>query len=129
MVLLRMIILLLISGLFTGNSVFGETLSITSPNQILKVNFHLQGGSPGYSIERLQRPLIEPSRLGFILQEGGPLDRDMKIVESKQSTFDETWTQIWGEKKDIRNHYNELRVTLAEKCRLPADPDGGIQSL
>lgn len=36
----------------------------------------------------------------------------VSIEDTKQATFDETWQPVWGEEKEIRNHYNELTVTL-----------------
>ena len=35
-----------------------------------------------------------------------------ELVDSTISSFDETWQPVWGEEKNIRNHYNELAVTL-----------------
>ena len=34
------------------------------------------------------------------------------VANTQTATFDETWTPVWGEEKEIRNHYNELTVTL-----------------
>ena len=34
------------------------------------------------------------------------------IAKEETSEFDETWQPVWGETKNIRNHYNELAVTL-----------------
>ena len=39
------------------------------------------------------------------------------IEKSETSTFDETWQPVWGEEKEIRNHYNELAVTLDQKAQ------------
>ena len=35
-----------------------------------------------------------------------------ELKDAQTSTFDETWQPVWGEEKEIRNHYNELAVTL-----------------
>lgn len=35
-----------------------------------------------------------------------------KIKDTRTSTFDEVWHPVWGEESEIRNHYNELEVTL-----------------
>ena len=35
-----------------------------------------------------------------------------KIKDTRTSTFDEVWRPVWGEESEIRNHYNELEVTL-----------------
>jgi hypothetical protein len=37
------------------------------------------------------------------------------ITKVDSSTKDETWKPVWGEVSQIRNHYNELVVTLADK--------------
>lgn len=34
------------------------------------------------------------------------------IAKTDTSSFDETWKPVWGETATIRNHYNELAVTL-----------------
>lgn len=35
-----------------------------------------------------------------------------KIRNTRISSTDETWRPVWGEESVIRNHYNELEVTL-----------------
>ena len=35
-------------------------------------------------------------------------------IRAVASTFDETWNPVWGETKEIRNHYNELAVELKQ---------------
>ena len=35
-----------------------------------------------------------------------------EIKDTKTSTFDETWKPVWGEVAKVRDHYNELAVTL-----------------
>src|SRR4029078_2789574 len=37
------------------------------------------------------------------------------IADTKTSSFDESWNPVWGEVKTIRNHYNEMAVTLDQK--------------
>ena len=39
---------------------------------------------------------------------------DFSLMDTKRTTFDETWTPVWGEENQIRNHYNELAVTLEQ---------------
>ena len=39
---------------------------------------------------------------------------DFAILKTENSTFDDTWTPVWGEEKEIRNHYNELAVSLKQ---------------
>ncbi|MDB5680715.1 MAG: glycoside hydrolase family 97 protein, partial [Sphingomonas bacterium] len=44
--------------------------------------------------------------------------RDLEIVTVTRSSFDDSWTQPWGEWRTIRNHYNEMRVRLREVNKL-----------
>ena len=45
-------------------------------------------------------------------------DKDLmsgfSVAGEQISTFDETWQPVWGEVKNIRNHYNELELTLKQ---------------
>lgn len=92
----------------------GQTLEVSSPNDVVGVSFFLENGAPHYRVTRFGNDVIGPSRLGFILKNEPPLSWDFRVESSATTTVDETWTQPWGEKKDIRNHYNELRLDLKE---------------
>jgi alpha-glucosidase len=88
----------------------------TSPGNVLSVTVEITGeGRPGYKILRNGKELIGESRIGFILTDAPKLDRNMAFVSKETAAFDQTWEQPWGEWKSIRNHYNELLVTLQEK--------------
>ena len=92
-----------------------ESHSVSSPNGVLKISFMLEEGMPFYTVERFGETLIAKSRLGLVLREGTSFDKDLQVAESRQSDFDETWTQPWGEEKNIRNHYREMQVDLRQK--------------
>src|SRR5688572_26957251 len=91
---------------------------VTSPDKKLKVTLVVKDGVPFYRLSRNNKPLLSDSRLGFVLKGQPALDKDFKIISLTPSTFDETWTQPWGEAKDIRNHYNSLVVVLEERSEL-----------
>ena len=67
------------------------------------------------------RPIVDWSRLGFILADAPKLERNFAIGDVQQRSFDDTWEQPWGERRYVRNHGNEMRVTLREKVRPRAD--------
>lgn len=90
-----------------------NVLNVESPDGTLALTFRITKGVPTYEVTRFNRPIVQPSQLGFILKEADSLTF-FKVMGYQSSTFDETWTPVWGEKKDIRNHYNELRVELQE---------------
>lgn len=100
------------------NNIFETMLDknfyISSPDGRILVNFMLKKGVPYYSVRYCDKDILVPSKLGFIFKERKPLNQNFYIVSSKYKSFDQTWTQPWGEVKQIRNHYNELRVDLQE---------------
>lgn len=73
-------------------------------------------GRPSYAVSRKGQPVLSPSRLGFLLLDAPKFERNIEIVQPRTRAFDETWEQPWGERRFIRNHYNELTVTLKEKA-------------
>ncbi len=94
-------------------------VEVQSPGNVLKVTFELREGVPTYRVSRLGRPVIETSRLGLALREGPALDRGFKIASTRTSSVDETWTQVWGEEKRIRDRHNELFIELVESSGDP----------
>ena len=88
---------------------------IKSPDRKLTLSFSLQAdGAPTYSLTYKGRPVIKPSRLGLDLKEGPGLTSGFAVTASETTTFDQSWQPVWGEVKTIRNHYNELTVTLTQ---------------
>ncbi len=92
--------------------VHAEPIEIASPGNVLKVTFELKHGAPTYSVTRKGVAVINSSKLGFKLKSGESLDGGFQVASSKTQKVDTTWTQPWGEQKDIRDHHNQLRVVL-----------------
>lgn len=124
--LLTLVCLCLLSGLVAAQE-------LKSPNGNLTMNFYLRdGGIPTYTLTYKGKDVIKPSKLGLELlgngekiEFGSEIDikkenKDPKtslydnftVTNTQTAAFDETWQPVWGETKDIRNHYNELAVTL-----------------
>lgn len=89
--------------------------AVESPDGSVRVTFDLDEGRPKYRVERFGRELVRPSAMGFVLKGAAPLAGPFEIGSVRTRAFDETWVQPWGEKREIRNRYNELAVSLAEK--------------
>ncbi|TQU82545.1 hypothetical protein DB812_14120, partial [Xanthomonas perforans] len=90
------------------------TVSVESPNKVLQVSLEVDGGTPYYRVQRLGEAVVQRSRLGFELRDGR-LDRGMAVLAQARQSHDDTWEQPWGETRLVRNHYNELRVSLGER--------------
>ena len=82
---------------------------------MVKLDFELtKDGRLAYQVDYKGTPVINPSTLGLELKGATSLMDGFKVVKTSTSTFDETWQPVWGETKDIRNHYNELLVELEQ---------------
>jgi glucan 1,4-alpha-glucosidase len=90
---------------------------LKSPNEKFVLEFSLQNdGTPSYSLNYKGKAVVKPSKLGLELKnDKKSLLNDFTVIDAKTSTFDETWKPVWGEVASIRNHYNELAVTLNQK--------------
>ncbi|HMJ19709.1 MAG TPA: glycoside hydrolase family 97 catalytic domain-containing protein, partial [Gemmatimonadaceae bacterium] len=99
----------------TASSVMAQdTLTVASPDGRNKVGVAVHEGKLYYILNRDGGSLLLPSMLGFEFK-GAPALRDgLKITGSTRSTHDETWTQPWGEVARVRDHHNELRVSVVE---------------
>lgn len=96
--------------------------SVSSPDGNVTVKFSLaDGGIPTYEMTYKNKAVVKPSRLGLELAKDkhaskGKNETDLmdgfKVTNTKTSSFDETWTPVWGEWSQIRNNYNELEVNL-----------------
>ncbi|PRY11649.1 glycosyl hydrolase family 97 [Pontibacter ummariensis] len=89
---------------------------ITSPDKNLTLTFKLDdNGAPVYQLSYKKKPVIKTSRLGLETKDAGSFMEDFTVVDTKQTSVDDTWNPVWGEQKTIRNNYNELLVTLAQE--------------
>ena len=70
-------------------------------------------GVPHYSASYGGKPVVLDSRLGFVLKDDSSLSRGFVVRGVERKTVDETWQPVWGEVKDIRDHYQEMTVHLA----------------
>ena len=90
---------------------------LKSPNSEFEMQFSLSGdGTPTYSLKYKNKEVVKTSALGLELKnDKKSLLNDFTIADSKTATFNENWKPVWGEVSEIKNHYNELAVTLNQK--------------
>ena len=103
----------LLAAFLCGMSASTMAHTVTSPDGDIVVNIDLnENGTPTYTVDYKGLPVIKPSTLGILLNEENSLIDQFKINNVTSATFDETWQPVWGENRDIRNHYNELLVEM-----------------
>lgn len=105
----------LFANLIIGLQISAFAHTVTSPNSNVCLNFDInENGVPIYSLNYKNLPVINPSSLGIELNENNSLINQFKILNVTTSAFDEVWQPVWGENRDIRNHYNELFVEMEQ---------------
>ena len=87
---------------------------VASPDGRTVVTVETRDGRLFYRVDRDGRALLLPSALGFEFRGAAPLREGLRITDTARSTHDETWTQPWGEVSRVRDHHNELRVSVTE---------------
>jgi hypothetical protein len=89
--------------------------TLQSPNGQLKATFNIDNGIPTYQLVYKDKQVLKPGKMGLELFNEKDLIHNFQVIDTKTSSFDETWQPVWGEEKEIRNHYNEMEITLLQK--------------
>lgn len=125
----QILTLLLLATTLVANA---RTETLKSPDGNLEMTFTLsEDGTPMYSLRHGDKDVVLDSRLGYLLRGdlyGNTPENYMQesyytvdfcsgfaVVNTATAAFDQTWEPVWGEESKIRNHYNELAVTLEKK--------------
>lgn len=125
----QILTLLLLAATLVANA---RTETLKSPDGNLEMTFTLsEDGTPLYSLRHGDKDVVLDSRLGYLLRGdlyGNTPENYMQesyytvdfcsgfaVVNTATAAFDQTWEPVWGEESKIRNHYNELAVTLEKK--------------
>jgi len=121
--------LILVLSLLVPASMSARIETVYSPSRNIAVNFEVRDGIPYYNVEFNGNQVIKDSRLGLELVSAkgngefnnfdnkqtvdqNSLNDGFTLLTALYSWFDETWHPVWGEESSIRNHYNEMSVTL-----------------
>lgn len=101
-------------GFLTYTNLFASNV-VVSPNGNLALEFNLSSdGMPIYNLSFKGSEVVKTSKLGLRFTNVDDMTSGFTFVKADTSSFDETWTPVWGEESEIRNHYNSLIVTLKQ---------------
>ena len=100
-----------------SSSLMVQAQEISSPDKNLSLKFELNdAGAPTYQLKYKKKDVIKTSKLGLETKDVPSFLTGFTVAKTEQSSADESWNPVWGEQKTIRNHYNELLVTLTQKA-------------
>lgn len=94
---------LLVALLFITTWTYARVETLSSPNGNIK--FSLQTDSDGelvYAISYKDKPVILNSFLGI-----SGWDRNLEIEDVQRTSFDTVWKPVYGERAEVRDHYNQ----------------------
>ena len=120
-VLLLCSVMAMAQGESEGNSNKWETAA--SPNGKVVVRFGIDNGRPYYTVQYGTKDVIKQSFLGLELAKDKHASKGMKetslmdgfeLMQTIKTSHDDTWKPVWGETDEIRNHYNEMTVSLLQ---------------
>ena len=117
--------------LFVPAQLSAREKKVFSPDGNICVNFDVNEGIPFYNVMFNGKQVIKNSRLGLELASvkgngefnnfdnkqvanQNSLCDGFSLISARSMSFDETWEPVWGEESSIRNHYNEMAVTLRQ---------------
>ncbi len=92
---------------------------LKSPDGNVIVEFDLkdtgnQRSCPTYTVKYNDQLVIADSYLGLLIKDAAPLQAGFEIVEVSRTSHDSTYSPVYGERKTIRDHYNQLVAELKE---------------
>lgn len=120
-VLLLCSVMAMAQGESESNSNKWETAA--SPNGKVVVRFGIDNGRPYYTVQYGTKDVIKKSFLGLELAKDKHASKGMKetslmdgfeLMQTIKTSHDDTWKPVWGETDEIRNHYNEMTVSLLQ---------------
>ena len=95
-------------------TVQAKNFLVSSPDGTVTVAVGVKANRPYYTIMYAAKPLVLPSQLGFLFNDG-QLGTNVTMTGFHRDSKDEIWVQPWGEEDTVRNHYNELIVSFRQK--------------
>jgi len=88
---------------------------LVSPNGKIAIRFDVaKSGRLEYSVAHGGEPIVLKSGMGFELNGAAPLAEGFTVEQYTRGTHDETWKPVYGERSEIRDHYNQLVVDLKD---------------
>ena len=91
-----------------------SAVEVRSPDGRITFAVNLDAdGRPAYTVRYADEVIIARSRLGLRFHERVALEASFSETRFERRASNSTWEQPWGERRLVRDHFNELIVTYA----------------
>ncbi len=97
-----------------------EEVTITSPDSMLQLSAGISDSLSGalqYTVRFQGREILMPSGIEIDLKGAKPIKSNLEIVNLRRNEVNEKWERVWGKRKSVTNHYNQLTLELRETVR------------
>ncbi len=97
-----------------------EDLAISSPDSLLQLRVGISDSLSGalqYSVKFHGKDILMPSGIEIDLKDAKPIKNNLEIVNLRRNEVNEKWERVWGKRKSVTNHYNQLTLELRETVR------------
>ena len=101
-----------------------ERFSVESPDGRIRVEASEKNGLAYYEVYFGDTQVIDASRLGLEFHKLPNLSQGLRLQEVSRASVDKEWEQPWGERRFMREHYNQLVLALVRdepKLRLEVE--------
>ena len=107
----KIFIPIILLGFFISSCGVKNFNQLRSPDTSLVLDISLDNGILSYSLKKDRKNIIDKSVLGMKTDKFEFFDN--LIIKDKQfSSSNSNWSQVWGEQKVIKDHFNQLSVVL-----------------
>lgn len=90
-------------------------IAINSPDGKTDVYIAVDDSSHvSYSVYFEDTLLIQNSKLGFQSENEPVLGKNIEIISSEETTVNQTWKPVYGERSEVKDHYNQVKIRLRE---------------
>ena len=121
--LARALLLLFLTPAFSRAA---DPPTLASPDGTLKVTFAVQPDSASgpaagrlcYAVQSRGRNVLLDSPLGLEVKGSHPLATGLAIRNVTRRDADETWQRVYGKRRQVHNHFNEMTLELEETATL-----------
>jgi alpha-glucosidase len=96
---------------------YAQEYKVTSPNGLLQLRVDV-GPAISYQVQLGDQQLIAPSAISMTLNNGLILGRNGTVRSTEAKTINETITPLYGKNKELRDHYQELRINFEQAYTL-----------
>lgn len=87
---------------------------VASPGGQTEIRISDETGQANFALKFKGQTLVTPSPLGLVLDKGGPLSRNLKIVGATTRTVDQSYDLVVGKARTVRDHFTETTVEFLE---------------